>query len=620
MCGIAGFLGTGTRDDLQAMTRRLVHRGPDGEGYFTDDDRAIFFGHRRLSILDRAGGDQPMWDGDRTVCVIFNGEIYNHHDLRRELEAAGHRFHSDHSDTEVLVHGYKQWDTDLPSKLNGMFAFAIYDTVRGRVVLGRDRFGKKPLYYAVRGGTVVFASELTALLQHPGVAADFDPAALRKYFAHGFFPAPHTPYQNVHKLPGGHTLTVDLASRDVVRRQYWRFVLEPDEALARMPEQDLADQVRETLSRAVRRRLEADVPLGFLLSGGIDSSAVVRLASDHVDAHQMKTFAIAFDDPSFDESGPARRVADLLHTDHREELCHLDEARQLIPDILGRMDEPLGDSSLLPTYQVCRFARRHVTVALGGDGGDEMFAGYDPFRALALARIYQRLVPKGLHRFIGALVGTLPVSDRNMSLDFKLKRTLRGLDYGPSLWNPVWMAPLAPADIADLYGEPIDPEDLYSEALAEWRRNDGLDLVDQTLAFFTNFYLQDGILVKADRASMLESLELRSPFLDSELADLARRIPHRLKLRNGETKYILKKALESVLPKDVLYRRKKGFGVPLARWLREMPPTGDAQPVDGLDSAWFEARWQRHRERREDWRQALWCWMTLRYLAPPPAP
>ncbi len=614
MCGIAGFVGAGSEEDLRVMTRRLRHRGPDGEGFFSDPAHAIHLGHRRLSILDLAGGAQPMWDREQSVCVIFNGEIYNHHELRRDLESMGHCFQSDHSDTEVLIHGYKQWSTDLPLRLNGMFAFAVYDTVRAKLFLARDRFGKKPLFYTRHADTFAFASELTSLCEHPSVDAELDPDTLQKYFAYGFFPAPNTPYRNVLKLPAGHSLMLDIPSRQLGVRRYWRFALEPDDALARLSEEDLASTVRETLSHAVHRRLESDVPLGFLLSGGIDSSAIVRLASDHLDAAQIKTFSIAFDDPSFDESAPARRVAELLRTDHHEELCDLNEARQLIPDILGRMDEPLGDSSILPTYQVCRFARRHVTVALGGDGGDELFAGYDPFRALSLAQSYQRLVPKGLHTFIAAMIGKLPPSDRNMSLDFKLKRTLRGLDHGPELWNPVWMGALSPSDIGELRGRPVDPEWLYSEALAEWRQNDGLDLVDQTLAFFVNFYLQDGILVKSDRASMLESLELRSPFLDSELADLARRIPHRLKLRGRETKYILKKALEPVLPNDVLYRKKKGFGVPLSRWLRELAPVPDPTPLAGLRESWFEERWKRHREQREDWRHALWCWTTLQHL------
>ena len=611
MCGICGFLGDGNEAVLAAMTRALAHRGPDGEGLFVDRDARLFLGHRRLAVIDIAGGEQPMWNEDQTVAVVFNGEIYNHAELRRTLERLGHRFRSDHSDTEVLVHGYEEWGEGLPGRLNGMFAFAVYDQLHRSLFLARDRFGEKPLYYTRQNGVFAFASELGAFRHHPALALDVDPAALQKLFAYGFIPAPHAFYRDCRKLPGGSWLSCELATGETRIQSYWRFRIEPDDALGRRGDDRLAEELRHLLAQAVERRLVADVPLGIFLSGGIDSGTVLGLAATRRPAAELHSFTIGFDDPSFDESGYANDLARAIGSQHRSEMLRFDRARQLVDDVLARMDEPFGDASILPTYLLCGFTRRHVTVALSGDGGDELFCGYDPFRALGPAQLYERVVPAPVHRGLRRLADALPISYANMSLDFKLRRSLAGLSYASRLWNPVWLAPVEPDRLAHLFEHPLPTEELYAEALALWHGSPGLDLVDRTLEFYTNLYLQDDILVKADRAAMMHSLESRAVFLDNDVVEFCRRLPNRFKYRSGRRKYLLKKAVAGLLPPSVLQRRKKGFGIPLARWLRQMPAPPPPLRLPGVDTAWMAGRWQAHQAGRADERFLLWLWLCV---------
>lgn len=607
MCGISGFIGRGTTHDLERMTDALAHRGPDAAGYWSDPARGVHLGHRRLSILDLTGGRQPMLDAEGDHVIVFNGEIYNFAELRAELAAKGHRFLTDHSDTEVLLRGYREWGAALPARLNGMWAFVIYERATGRIFASRDRFGKKPFYYTVQQGTFVFASELTALRKHPAVRADVCPKARKKYFGYGYVPAPLTMLAGVYKLPGGHSLTLDAGSLSPQIERYWEFVLEPFEHIPRDPVAEWGEQIRTLLDQSVKRRLVADVPAGVFLSGGIDSSAVTALAARHVPAGRLKTFCIGFEEPSFDESAHARRVATLFETDHHCEVLSMDKARELLPAIIGRLDEPMGDSSLLPTYLLSRFTRQHVTVALGGDAGDELFAGYDPFRALRKAELYQQLVPRPVHQAISMLAARLPVSHRNMSLDFKLKRTLRGLAYPPSLWMPVWMSTLSPEEMNELFGEPTDLEEVFSEAIAIWEGCAQRDSVSRTLQFYTRLYLQDDILTKVDRATMMHGLEARAPFLDIDFVNFVRRIPAAWKYRHGQTKYILKKALEPLLPAEILYRKKKGFGVPIGPWFQNGSlPLDAATPVPGLSAAFATRALADHRAGRADQRAFLW--------------
>lgn len=614
MCGLAGFVGPGDRRDIEAMTAALTHRGPDGEGYYIDPETGVHLGHRRLAVLDIAGGAQPMWNAAGTLGLIYNGEIYNHRELRAELEARGYRFASDHSDTEVLIHGYAAWGESLPERLNGMFAFCIYDRERGRLFLARDRFGEKPLYFARQGDLFAFASELSAIPRHSKFETRLKVRSLQKLMAYGFLPAPNAILENCEKLPGGCMLTFDLRTRATTVRRYWRFKIETDQSWLHRPEGELVEELRSHLFTAVERRLVSDVPLGFFLSGGIDSGAVLAGAARSLPADRLKTFTIGFKEPSFDESRYAREVAEVFGASNQVEWLELDTARDIAESVLSRMDEPLSDASLLPTYLLARFARQHVTVALSGDGGDELFAGYDPFRALAPAKLYRSFVPRPLHVLLREAVNALPVSPRNMSLDFKLKRTLMGLNYGPAMWNPVWLAPLEPSFLAHVFEEALTPEELYSEAIEVWEQGAGDSNVDRTLAFYTNFYLQDDILTKVDRAAMMSSLESRAVFLDNDLVAFCQRLPHSFKMRNGRRKYLLKKALEGILPQSIIDRQKKGFGIPTARWLCSMPKDPPLAPVSGVRMDQVGLAWDAHRRGAADHRLFLWSWLSLQSI------
>ena len=605
------------------MTDAIRHRGPDAEGHWVEEKEGVFLGHRRLSIIDISGGAQPMWTRDQQFGVVFNGEIYNHAELRAELKDAGCVFATDHSDTEVLLHGYRTWGDAFVGRLNGMWAFVIYDRARRRLFGSRDRFGKKPLYWFHEGGAFGFASELGALTQHPSCPRGLSRSALKKYFAYCYIPAPRSIYDRVWKLPGGHSFSYDLSNRELRTWRYWEFVIEPDLGGEGAPVHSigasapLGERLRATLDRAVKRRLMSDVPLGVFLSGGIDSSAIAALAVKHVKAGHLNTFSIGFHDPTFDESNYADFVAKEFGTNHHHETLDLEKSLALLPEIISRLDEPLGDGSLLPTYLLSRFTREHVTVALGGDGGDELFAGYDPMRALHAAERYSDLVPRPVHAGIRHLIARLlPVSHENISFDFKVKRFLRGLSYAPELWNAVWMGALEPSELTELFREPADQEEIYSEAIEAWDRCAQPNIVDRALQFWTNLYLQDGILAKTDRASMLCSLEARSPFLDIEVVDLARRIPWQLKLHGGTTKWILKQALAPLLPREIVERPKKGFGMPIGRWLREGkfefdPSTAPA----GTDPIFIAKKLAAHMANRSDERLYLWCqWMLDQWL------
>jgi asparagine synthase (glutamine-hydrolysing) len=616
MCGISGFVGRGDADDLAAMMAAIAHRGPDGHGHFVDPRHAVHLGHQRLAIVDIAGGAQPMWTQDNKTCIVFNGEIYNHAELRSDLVQLGHAFHTDHSDTEVLLRAYIEWGEDMLIRLNGMFAFCIYDLERKKLFLARDRFGEKPLYYARINGLFAFASELTSLHAHSHIEPKLSFRKLQKYFAYGYVPAPGTIYDNCYKLPGGTALLYDLASGNTREITYWEFRIEPDPAIQARDEEDLAEELRELLIASVKRRLMGDVPVGIFLSGGIDSATALACAAQVSPESRFQTFTLGFQEPTFDESDAARSTADHFRSLHRSEVLDLNSARESICDILAGLDEPMSDPSIVPTSLLARFASKHVKVTLSGDGGDELFAGYDPFLALPPSRFYSALVPAPLHHLVRRCADYLPRSDRNMSLDFRIKRTLRGLSYPPSLWNPVWLSPVDPAEMQELFEVPIAPEELYSEALEVWEASSAGNVIDRTLEFYTRFYLQEGILAKADRASMRSSLESRSIFLDNELVRFCSRLPHQYKLRNGTRKYLLRKAMRPLLPEAVFRRPKKGFGMPISSWLRVIPTNPPLAPIEGVCLDYPRRAWREHRLDNKDHRLFLWAWLSLQLSLP----
>lgn len=611
MCGLVGFIGSGSMEDLERMTRRLAHRGPDGEGLHWFEELHGGIGHRRLAIRDLESGAQPMWNEDRTVAVVYNGEIYDASEMRRVLESHGHRFATDHCDTEILVHGWEEWGEDLPRRINGMFAFAVVDLRRDILFLARDRFGEKPLYYARQGDLTLFASECSPLLAHPEFKPALDPVAIQRFFAWGYLPAPQTLYREIHKVEPGAWIRQNLKTGDVRREFYWKFMLDPDASMELKSEMDLEMELRSLMDHSVTRRLVSDVPIGLFLSGGLDSAVVLESATRSMPRERIRTFTIGFEEASFDESEAAREVAQHFGVHHEVQMLRMADAVELIPQVLGKMDEPLVDGSILPTWLLSRFTRQHVTVALSGDGGDELLAGYDPFAAFRPAAIYRRLVPSVGHRAIEALMRRLPKSGRNMSLDFKLRRTLMGLRYPPEYWCPVWMGPLDPRDSPRLFPDPLPMDEIYRQATDLWHRNASLTPVERSMEFFTRYYLTEDILLKVDRASMMTSLETRAAFLDNDLVDFCRRLPIRFKMRRGIRKYLMRRAWRETLPMATLNRPKKGFGIPVAAWLRRMPWPGVDVEVPGLDSDAIRAMWEEHRTGRADHRFVLWGWLSL---------
>ena len=615
MCGICGFIGKGTIDDLKAMNNSIIHRGPDDEGLWSNESLGIYLGHRRLSIIDIVGGKQPMWTQNATHCIVFNGEIYNHKELRIELLAKGYKFQTNHSDTEVLLNGYLEWGNNLPNKLNGMWAFAIYNKSNSQIFLCRDRFGKKPLFYSFQNGSFVFASELSSLIKHRNIQLKFSSKNLKKYFAYGYIPSPNTIYEGIYKLSAGHSLCLDIRNLSSSISKYWDFVLEPYDTIPKNPEKIWGEELLDLLEKAVKRRLMSDVPLGVFLSGGVDSSSIVALASKNITNNKLKTFSIGFEEASFDESLYANTIASLFETEHHLEMFSIEKAKSFLPEIISKLDEPMGDSSLLPTYLLCNETRKHVTVAIGGDGADELFAGYDPFRALQFAKFYNAVTPQSIHQAILMFVSFLPTSHNNMSLDFKIKRTLRGLSYPQKIWNTVWLGPLEPKEIGELFLEPVNIEEIYSEAIEQWDNCKQQDIANKTLQFYTKLYLQDDILVKVDRASMMNSLEVRAPFLDIDLVNFVRKIPYAYKYRKGQSKYILKKALESILPNNILYRSKKGFGVPIGKWFKEGTLALDKNsPLPLLNSKFILSSIAEHKKNKTDNRAFLWnVWLFQKW-------
>ncbi len=572
MCGITGWATLashtpppdGGKDLLHAMCERMVHRGPDSEGLYVTNGVAL--GMRRLAIIDLVTGEQPVFNEDKTVTVVLNGEIYNYRELRDDLEKRGHSFRSA-SDTEVLPHLYEEYGDNMIRELNGMFAFALWDSRKRRLLIARDRFGEKPLYWGVFDNTLLFASEPKVLLAHPSVKPALNLQALRQYLSFDYVPAPLSIYEGINKLPAAHKLTLEDGRVNVGR--YWRLSYKTTQPVP--TEDDAAQHLRELMADAVRMRLVSDVPLGVLLSGGVDSSSIAALAVA-ASSEPVKTFSISFAEASFDESAYARSVAKFLGTDHHEERLSANLAANLVSEIGAWMDEPFSDPSLVPTYLLSRFTRKHVTVALGGDGGDELFAGYPMYAGLRWAEFYKRVPPAFRSGIIEPLVKLLPVKTKNLSFDYKALRFITGVKYDAVVRHHVWFGSFTPEEqLALLTPDALAASDseIYAHAREIAAECDNEDLVTQMQSVDTRMYLAEDILTKVDRASMAVSLEVRAPFLDPRVAEFAASLPCNYKLHGHKTKYILKKAVKELLPPFVTRRGKKGFGVPVAEWLKE---------------------------------------------------
>lgn len=617
MCGIAGLVSLTPFDMsiLKRMTDSMTHRGPDDSGYELIQSKNFFtgLGQRRLSIIDLSSfGHQPMTNEDKSIWITFNGEIYNYLELKDDLLKKGHLFRSN-TDTEVIIHGYEEYGANFLNKMNGMFAFALWDIQSEKLFIARDRFGKKPLYYSLIDKGIIFSSELKALTMHPEFIKRINYQSLSLYLQFEYTPAPYSIYENTFKLPAGHYL--EFSSKGINITKWWDIKIYESKKWNDYSEQELIKILIDKLSKAVERRLISDVPLGVFLSGGIDSSIITALMADIVPASRIKTFSIGFNENSFDESNYAKTVADRFGTEHHQKILSSKDMPDIIPTITNLLDEPYADASIIPTYLLSAFTKEHVTVALGGDGGDELFAGYDPFLADFWANQYTKIPPFINKHFIKTIVDRLPVSDSNMSLDFKAKRFLKYVYDNPVDRNQLWLGAFNRKEQNSLFStnvlnflqdfNPLSVIDIphYSKSIISLFHH------------YQKYYLTDDIMFKIDRAGMMVSLEARSPFLDVEVAEFANSLPSSFKLKNLCRKYILKKAFKNKLPHHILYRKKKGFGIPLTKWIKEdlrseidyyfSPEYIKKQAIFNKD--YLQKIFKTHLSSKVDNRKQIWC-------------
>jgi asparagine synthase (glutamine-hydrolysing) len=616
MCGITGILDTrGKRDINRAVLARMNesqhHRGPDEEGLHVEP--GVGLGHKRLSIIDLSTGQQPLHNEDRTVCVVYNGEIYNYRELMDELARLGHVFRT-RSDTEVVVHAWEQWGERCVEHFRGMFAFGLWDRNQETLFLARDRLGVKPLHYAMLpDGMLLFGSELKSLLAHGALARDIDPCAVEEYFALGYVAEPRTIFRQARKLPPAHTLAIRRGQPLPLPRRYWdvRFTGE-----ARMSDDDAGDELVARLRESVKLRMISEVPLGAFLSGGVDSSAVVAMMAE-LSGESVNTCSIAFSDPAYDESGFARMVAERYRTNHHIDRVESDDFE--LVDTLARLyDEPYADSSAIPTYRVCQLARKHVTVALSGDGGDESFAGYRRYRMHLVEERMRAALPLAVRRPLFGLLGrAYPKADwapralRGKSTFEALARnSVEAYFHGVSILRaPMRERLYSRAFKAELGG--YNALEVFDAHAARAGTDDPLALIQY---LDLNTYLVGDINTKVDRASMAHSLEVREPLMDHPLVEWLATLPSSQKVIGREGKYLLKKAMEPYLPHEILYRPKMGFAVPLAQWFRGplRQRVSDALLGDRLaTTGYFDRRYlqrlvEDHQSGRRDYSSALW--------------
>ena len=621
MCGIAGILdpqGSSEidREALARMNQAQHHRGPDEGSVHVEP--GVGLAHRRLSIIDVSTGQQPLFNEDGSVVVVFNGEIYNYQSLIPELQALGHVFHT-RSDTEVIVHAWEAWGPKCVQRFRGMFAFALWDRNQQTLFLARDRLAVKPLYYAwLADGRFVFGSELKALLAHGGLSRDMDPAAVEEYFALGYVAEPRTIFKQARKLSPGHTLVVRRGEPAAEPQSYWdvRFTLD-----SRIGAEDACAELRHRLDESIRLRMISEVPLGAFLSGGVDSSAVVATMAGQTDG-KVNTCSVAFDDPAFDEAEFAQLVADKYRTNHHVETVRSDDF-DLIDTLARQYDEPFADSSAIPTYRVCQLARKHVTVALSGDGGDETFGGYRRYKLHLFEERFRSALPLAMRRPIFNTLGrAYPKADWAPRM-FRAKTTFQGMArtsveayfHSMSILSTPMRDQLFSARFkSELAG--YSAEQVFDRHAANAPTDDPLALI-QYLDMKT--YLVGDINTKVDRASMAHSLEVREPLMDHELVEWMATLPSSLKIRGQEGKWLLKKAMEPQLPDSILYRPKMGFAVPLARWFRGPLKQRVRDAILGprlAETGWFDRKYlehliDAHQSGARDYSASLWTLMMF---------
>ncbi len=622
MCGICGIFNLAleplrSRAAIDSMSARITHRGPDSQGKFEHPYLALAI--RRLSVIDLETGDQPLTNETGDVTLVFNGEIYNYREISRQLEQRGHRFRT-HSDGEVIAHLYEERGLDFVQELNGMFAIALWDDTRKRLVLARDRAGEKPLYYWTGNRTLVFGSEVKSLLEYLEVPRTLDEQALREYLFFGYVPSPRSIFAGIRKLPAGCRMVAE--GGQITIEPFWRIqdhLRPPGEPRpTRAQEADLVEELRVRLREAALSRLVSDVPLGVFLSGGLDSSTVVALMSELAPG-QVKTFSVTFAEKSFSEEPYSNLIAQHFRTQHHVLRTDESSLREGLETMARNLDEPLADPAVIPTFLISRFARPHIKVALSGEGADELFGGYPTYLGAQLARYYLRLPGFMRRQLFGRLKSLLPVSSSAVPVGLFLRRFLGYAENDPAERHQAWFGMFSPEELDQIF-PPAGPGHLPASRLAlepVQRAIEGARFEDELAeALYLDFrlYLADDLLVKVDRASMACSLELRTPFLDHRLIEFAARLPISLRVRGFQLKYLVKKAVEPWLPREIVYRQKRGFSVPTASWLRsglepllnEMLSESRLKKQGLFDPRFVRRLMEGHRQGKADNRKALW--------------
>ncbi|MCL4297294.1 MAG: asparagine synthase (glutamine-hydrolyzing) [Anaerolineae bacterium] len=616
MCGICGIVNLKTsqpvnQSTLQKMNQAMKHRGPDEQGFYHCGP--VGLGSRRLSIIDLAGGRQPIANEDESMWIVFNGEIYNYRELRIFLQKKGHTFRTQ-TDTEVILHLYEEFGLECVQHLNGIFAFAIWDTPRQELTLARDRMGIKPLYYTETNNGFIFGSELKVVMAHPEVKREIDLISLNEYLSFEYVPTPRTIIRHIYRLEPGCVLRY--SAQGVHHQPYWNISLARSESRPPVDWRDYAIGLYETLKTSVKQELVSDVPVGVLLSGGLDSSSIAAFMAELYPG-TVDSFSVGFEETSFDESRYARQIAQHVGTRHNELILTSQMVAEMVPTITDFLDEPFGDSSLIPTYFLSLFARGHVKVVLGGDGGDELFAGYPTLTAHRLIEYYERIVPWQVRASIAPkTLNLLPVSFNNISFDFKVRRFLAGRRVPLQVRHHRWLGSFLDEEKALLLQDWLKPvlRDTYSQAYTHARECDARLPLNQLLYNDIKMYLEGDILYKVDRASMAASLEVRVPFLNREMVHFATDLPLELKLRRLTTKYLLKKSMSQKLPREIINRPKKGFNMPVARWLTtelrdvvlEMLSEERINRQGFFNYAYVRELLDQHLSYRQDNRKVLW--------------
>lgn len=602
MCGICGFYGFENKDLIRRMNAKLIHRGPDQDGFYFDKD--ISLAMRRLSIIDLSEkGRQPHHNEDESIWVVFNGEIYNFQEIKETLEKKKHHFYSG-TDTEVIVHAYEEWGFECLNHFNGMFAFALWDSNKKLLFIARDRLGVKPLHYYWDKKRFLFASEIKAILEDSSIKRELNPEALSEFLCFEYVPAPHTMFKNIYKLKPGHYLTLKGETLSII--EYWDSKTEENKTYT---EQDWIDSTKDLIEDAVEKRMLSDVPLGAFLSGGIDSSTVVAMMSRFSDS-AIKTFSIGFTESSYDESKDARKVAELYKTDHQEKIVEAKEILKIFPKVIANLDEPFGDLSIFPTYLVSEFAKKKVTVSLSGDGGDELFGGYDWYLAQSLAKSFKNIP---LQKAIGPFIHKLPQSRKSKGSLNYAKRFLEGLEKEEDLGHVRWMSNIQPEAISNLLNKQVEP----FKALKQYPRY--TNSLNNAMYLDIKTYLPDDIMTKVDRASMMVSLEAREPLLDFRLVEHAMSIPANYKIHGLTRKYILKKTMKDMLPKDILSKRKQGFTIPMKHWMRnelkamieEKLSKENLQELGLFNTNYVENIIEQHMARKKDNQRHIWSILSV---------